>query len=62
MYCAHVWGKTYDSNLDCLNMLQKHVVRFKAGVPLRQHTAPLFMKYGILRMSQVANYNAGIHV
>ena len=55
-----VWDKTYASNLDCLNKLQKHIVRLIAGVPPREHTAPLFRKYGILQMSQIANYNIGI--
>ena len=60
MYCVHVWGKTYASNLDCLNKLQKRIIRLIAGVPPREHTAPLFTKYGILQMSQIADYNIGI--
>ena len=60
MYCVHVWGKTYASNLDCLNKLQKRIARLIAGVPPREHTAPLFMKYGTLQMSQIADYNIGI--
>ena len=60
MYCVHVWGQTYASNLDCLNKLQKRIVILIAGVPPREHTAPLFMKYGILQMSQIADYNIGI--
>ena len=60
MYCVHVWGKTHASNLDCLNKLQKRIVRLIAGVPPSEHTAPLFMKYGILQMSQIADYNIGI--
>ena len=27
MYCVHVCGKTYASNLDCLNKLQKRIIR-----------------------------------
>ena len=60
MYCVHVSSKTYASNLDCLNKLQKRIVRLIAGVPPREHTAPLFMKYGILQMSQIADYDIGI--
>ena len=40
--------------------MQKRIVRLIAGVPPREHTAPLFMKYGILQMSQIADYNIGI--
>ena len=52
--------KTYASNLDCLNKFQKRIVRLISGVLPRDHMAPLFMKYGILQMSQIADYKSGI--
>ena len=60
MYCVHVGSKIYASIWDCFNKLQKCIVRLIAGVPPKEHTAPLFMKYGILQMSQIADYNIGI--
>ena len=60
VYCVHVWGKTYASNLDCLNEVQRRIARLIAGVPPREHTTTLFLMYGILQMSKMADYNNGI--
>ena len=60
MYCVHVWGKTYVTNLECLNIMQKSIVRIIAGVSPKEHTAPLFFKFKILRLHQLVDYNIGV--
>ena len=41
-YCCEVWGNTYKSNIECMYLLQKKVVRIDCGVGYREHTNELF--------------------
>ena len=60
MYCVHVWGKTYVTNLECLNIMQKSIVRIIAGVSPKEHTGPLFFKFKILRLHLLVDYDIGV--
>ena len=46
-YCVQVWGKTYQSNLDCIVKLQKRVIRLLDGVHPLTHTEPIFFRLKI---------------
>ena len=59
-YCVQVWGKTYQSNLDCIVKLQKRVIRLLAGVHPLTHTEPIFFRLKILKFIDVVNYIIGI--
>ena len=41
-FCVSVWGSTYPTNLNCLILLQKKVVRIIAMKPHDVHTDPIF--------------------
>ena len=36
MYCAEVWGNTYATNVQCLVLLQKRVIRLLCGALIIQ--------------------------
>ena len=52
-YCNMVWSSTYVTNLNRIYYLQKRAVRAITNSDFRAHTAPLFMKLGILNIFQV---------
>ena len=48
-----LWGNTYTSNIDCLYLLQKKVVRIVCGVGYRDHTNELFSELRILELIDI---------
>ena len=52
-YCNMVWSSTYVTNLNRIYYPQKRAVRAITNSDFRAHTAPLFMKLGILNIFQV---------
>ena len=51
IYCNHVWGNTYQPNLEKLTVMQKKkLVRIITGSPYRAHTEPLFYANKILNV------------
>ena len=52
-YYCEVWGNTYKSNIDCLYLLQKKVVRLVCGVGYRDHTNELFSELRILKLIDI---------
>ena len=47
-YCIHVWGKTYDTHLKHVLVLQNKAVRVIAGVPPRTNVDNLYLELDIL--------------
>ena len=45
---------------DAAYIMQKSIVRIIAGVSPKEHTAPLFFKFKILRLHQLVDYNIGV--
>lgn len=67
-YCLEVWGNTYSSHLQILYRLQKKAIRIVHSVGYREHTNPLFLKSGILKLDDLIKlkstllvYNARKH-
>ena len=59
-YCNEVWGHAYASHQNRLYILQKRAIRIISKFNSRlQHTAPLFMKFGILRLVDINKYIVG---
>ena len=56
IYCNHVWGSTYISHLNKLELLQKKIVRIISGVHPRCPSAPLFNLLGILKVQEINKY------
>ena len=50
MYCAEVWGNTYATNIECLVLLQKTVVRLLCGAQMLDHISRLFYHLRILKV------------
>ena len=50
IYCNHVWGNTYQTNLDRLMIIKKKLIRIITGSPYRAHTEPLFYANRILNV------------
>ena len=53
IYCNHVWGNNYPTNLERLIIMQKKLIRIITCSPYRAHTEPLFYanKYLISKIS-----------
>ena len=60
LYNSFVVENTYVSNLECLYIMQNTIVRIIAGISPKEHTAPFFVKFKILRLHQVVDYNIGV--
>ena len=41
-YCAEIWGNTYKSNIQCIFLLQKKIVRIVYGANFKDHTDVIF--------------------
>ena len=58
-YCNIVWGTACTSYLEQLKILQKKAMRIIAGVKRREHTDPLFQKYGLLKLNEINTFLTG---
>ena len=44
-YCAEIWGNTYKSNIQCIFLLQKKIVRIVYGANCKDHTDVIFQDF-----------------
>ena len=44
-YCAEIWGNTYKSNIQCIFLLQKKIVRIVYGANFKDHTDVIFQDF-----------------
>ena len=52
-YCPDIWGNTYPTSVESINVLQKRVMRIVYGAKRLAHTSPLFLKLSILKFSDL---------
>ena len=60
MYCAEVWGNTYATNVQCLVILQKRVIRLLCGAKRLDHTTMLFYNLHILKVPDIVELKTAI--
>ena len=56
IYCNHVWGSTYQTNLNNVVLVQKTLIRIITCSPFRAHTEPLMCANRLLSLS-IINMN-----
>ena len=61
-YNIILWGGTYSSHLNCLEVQHKRTIRTLADLPYLSHTSPTFKKLGILKLNDLYRYNLCIFV
>ena len=49
-YCSEIWGNTYETNINCVYLLQKKVLRIVCNVDYRYHSNVLFKELRILKL------------
>ena len=59
IYCNHVWGSAYKTNIEPLLILQKRAVRFILGVHLMSPSDPLFTTLKCLNCENIFKYLIG---
>ena len=59
-YCSEIWGNTYATNVECITVLQKRVVRLICGARRLDHTTPLFKQLGILKFVDLVKFKTSI--
>ena len=59
-YCSEIWGNTYATNVECITVLQKRVVRLICGARRLDHTNPLFKQLGILKFVYLVKFKTSI--
>ena len=59
-YCIHVWGKTYDTHLHHLIILQNKVIRIINGVPPRTNVDNLYLMHDILSVKRLYSDNVAL--
>ena len=60
IYCNHIWGNTYKTNLSNLQILQNRVLRIITGSKPRRDVDTLYKKLGILDISEMNTYVTGM--
>ena len=56
-YNVVVWGGTYEIHLKPLIIQHKRFIRTMADAAARDHTSPLFLKFGLLKFSDIYRFN-----
>ena len=56
LYCMEIWGNTYPTNLHCINMLQRRVIRLMHNAQRCDQTTPLFYKARILKFTDLVQF------
>ena len=59
MYCNHIWGSTYKTNLRRLVILQNKVVRIISHVKPRNSAGPLYKALNIMKFEDINTYLIG---
>ena len=52
-YCAEVWGNTYPTKLNHLEVLQKRCIRLLSNLKFRDHTSKHFGKHRCLKLRDI---------
>ena len=60
IYCNHVWGNTYPTNLNKMIVLQKKLIRIVTCSPYRAHNKPLLVANNVLSVNEINVYIVGI--
>ena len=60
IYCNHVWGNIYPTNLKKITVLQKKLIRIVTCSPYRAHSKPLLVANNVLSVSEINVYMVGI--
>ena len=60
MYCAKVWGNTYATNIHCLVLLQKMVIRLMCGAKRLDNTNLVFHNVNILKLQDIVKLKTAI--
>ena len=53
MYCCELWGNTYVTNIQCITLIHKRVIRLIHGAKRWDHTNNLFYEYRILKFNDI---------
>ena len=59
-YCSEIWGNIYATNVECITVIQKRVVRLVCGARRLDHTNPLFKQLGILKFMDLVKLKTSI--
>ena len=59
MYCNHIWGSTYKTNLRRLVILQNKVVRIISHVKPRNSAGPLYKALNIMKFEDTNTFLIG---
>ena len=62
IYCNIVWSSTYPTNMRCLQVAQKKIVRVIMKKNRAYHSSPLFKTLHILKFPDLCNYNTLLFV
>ena len=57
IYCSEIWGNTYVTNVRCIIIIQKRVIRLTHGANRRNRTNNLFYNYRILKFNDIIELN-----
>ena len=52
-YCNIFWGNTYKSNVSCIYILQKRMIRIICKKKILHHTSGLFIDNSLLKINEI---------
>ena len=59
-YCSEIWENAYATNVECITVIQKRVVRLVCDARRLDHTGPLFKELGILKIIDLVKFKTSI--
>ena len=62
IYCNHVWGSIYQTNLNNVVLMQNKLIRIITCPPFRANTEPLLMANRLMSLSNINMYSTCIFV
>ena len=60
MYCSEIWGNNYKTNIQCIALVQKRVVRLIHGANRLDHTNILFYNSRILKFVDIVEFKTAL--
>ena len=61
IYCLEILGNTYTSNIDCIHVIQKQILKLVFSKPINFSSKKLFIDHKLLNIFDLCKYKTIIY-